>query len=166
MLSGMLVAAGISGLLLTAVAATYMLSLRSFASFRDVIDMESQGRRASDQLGEDIRSAARVIKYENQALVLGVGTNEVAIRYDHPGRTLVRECDGRRRVLLQDCDSIQYQFFARAQTNDGYGLLPTSGATNANAVMIQWRCSRWITGSATNVMDRQTPRFVMRKSLL
>jgi len=166
MLSGMLVAFAIAGILLAAVASIYVLSLRSFHSFQNNLDMESQGRLASDRLGEQIRGASRIVRFQDGMLVLRVGTNDVEFSYNGAARTLDWRVPGRRQTLLSDCDYVRYDFFARAQTANGFGLLPASGATNANAVMVSWRCSRSFQGKPANVLERVTPRFVMRKSLL
>ena len=166
MLSGMLVAFAIAGILLATVAAIYLLSLRSFHSFQNNIDMESQGRLACDRLGEQIRAASRIVQFKDGKLVLRVGTNDVEFRYDNAARTLDWRSHAERQTLLSDCDYVRYEFFARAQTNAGFGLLPAAGATNANAVMVSWRCTRFIQGKPANVLERETPRFVMRKSLL
>src|SRR5262245_50182760 len=69
-----LIAIGVTGLLLMALASISMVSGRSFVAFANYVDLDAANRIAMDTLTRDIRECNRVTSYQTNRLVIEDGS--------------------------------------------------------------------------------------------
>jgi len=162
-LVAMIVALGIAGVTLGAVASGYLFTAKSFANLALYVDMDARSRLAIDSMSREIRQAQRVTSYATNEVALLVGTNQVTFRYIPANRTLVRLAGGSSTRLLTDCDYLQFDLFQRNLTNGSYNYYPAAVATNCKVVQVTWACSREIVGHTANSAAVESAKIVIRQ---
>ena len=155
---------GIGGLVLTAVLGLALYSGRSFAGLANYVDLNSASVRALDQLSRDIRQMVSLTAYATDTVTFDDGSG-VPLRYtyDRDARTLTRTQGAESKVLLKECDSLQFSIFQRTPMPGTYDQYPTATVANCKVVSVQWTCSRTILGAKVNTEDIQEAKIVIRK---
>jgi hypothetical protein len=170
-LTEMLMVMGVSAILMLALTCFFMLSSRSFAAFFNYVDLDDANRVAMDILSRDIRQANRVTSFTTnssglQQLVLeDSDLTPLTFDYDPTNRTLTRIKGTESRVLLRECDSLNFDLRKRTPIGQSYEFYPPASTEIANAKIINvaWLCSRKIFGRKENTESVQTARIVIRK---
>jgi prepilin-type N-terminal cleavage/methylation domain-containing protein len=149
-LAEMLVATGISSILLLFASSFYLFSLRSFTSMANYMDLNKKSRNASDLISRDLRSALSVASLVNNQLVLNEpgGTN-YTYTYDPTHGKLTRNDGNWTQVLLTGIasNSFAFSFYGRPTTNT-YEYFPTNAPNGAKLVGFKWSCARPGVGGA------------------
>lgn len=163
-LSEMMVAFGLTGILLVAIAAVAMFSGRSFAALANYVDLDDHNRLAIDQLTRDLRQANRIVSYNAASLTMedADGSN-ISYNYSTTYRTLTRSKNGNNSVLLRECDRFTFSLGQRNTVAGSYNLYPAASVATAKVVNVAWVCSRTIFGIKQNTESVQTARIVIRK---
>lgn len=163
-LSEMMVAFGITALLLVAMAAVAMFSGRSFAALANYVDLDDHNRLAIDQLTRDLRQANRIISYTTTSLTMQDADGvDIAYNYSPGHHTLTRSKSATSSVLLRECDSFSFSLGQRNTVAGSYNLHPAETVETAKVVNVAWVCSRTIFGVKENTESVQTARIVIRK---
>ncbi|MFN7138882.1 MAG: PilW family protein [Limisphaerales bacterium] len=163
----MMIALAIAGLLGVVIVTSVIYSARSYASMVNYIDLDQKSRVALDTIVLDVRGAVRVVScVSNQTTasltVELVGGDEVSYVYDRAARTLSREAGGVERVLLRECDNLEFHMFQRTSLTDSNNKFHPSGAAHCKLIEVNWICSRKILGRTWNTESVQTARIVLR----
>ena len=159
-----LIAIGVTGLLMMALASISMVSGRSFVAFANYVDLDSANRIAMDTLTRDIRECNRVTSFTTHRLVIeDAGGFSVTYEYDSSRQTLTRTYNGVVKTLLSGCESLQFNIAQRNPLNGSYDVYPTATVSDAKVVNVSWNCSRKILGHRANTENVQTARIVIRR---
>ena len=162
-LASVLIAIAIGTLLLSAVAAVYLYSTRSFVDLGNYMGMDGDARYALDVMSADIRPADGISSFSSNALTLKYGTNQLAYTFDAAQRKLIRQYGGVTRTLLNDCDNVHYDLYQRNPTNGLYDYFPNaSSATNAKLVEVTVLCTRSVLGGRADSTTLQSAKIVIR----
>ena len=162
-LPDLLIALGLGGLLLAAVACVYLYTARSFVDLGNYMEMDGNARNALDVMSAEIRQADGINSYSSNALSLRFGTNVLSYTLNSSQRTLSRTYGSVTRTLLTDCDAVRYDVFQRNPTNGLYDTFPdATSATNAKLVEVTVLSTRSILGRKANSTTLQSARIVMR----
>jgi Tfp pilus assembly protein PilW len=159
-----LIAIGVTGLIMMALASISMVSGRSFVAFANYVDLDSANRIAMDILTRDIRECNRVTGYTTNRLIIEDFSGfSVTYEYDQDRQTLVRSRNGVSKTLLTGCESLNFNIAQRNPLNGNYDVYPTATVSDAKVVNVSWNCSRNILGHRANTENVQTARIVIRR---
>jgi Tfp pilus assembly protein PilW len=159
-----LIAIGVTGLLLMALASISMVSGRSFVAFANYVDLDSANRIAMDTLTRDIRECNRVTSYATNRLVIEDSSGfSVTYHFNQAQQTLTRTHNGVIKILLTGCETLRFNIAQRNPLNGSYDVYPTATPTDAKVVNVSWNCSRNILGHRANTENVQTARIVIRR---
>jgi len=160
-----IVSVAIGMIILLAVLSLSLYSGRSFAGLANYAALNSESVVALDQMTRDIRQAVKLAGFSTNQLVFDDGTNKPALyfRYLPEQRILVREQGSDRKVLLRECDALQFSMFQRTVISGTYDEYPTSNTNDCKVVGVGWNCSRTILGKKMNTDTAQMAKIVIRK---
>lgn len=159
-----LIAIGVTGLIMMALASISMVSGRNFVAFANYVDLDSANRIAMDTLTRDIRECNRVTAYTTNRLVIEDASGfSIVYLYSADGRKLTRTRNGVQKTLLTGCDSLQFNIAQRNPVGGSYNVYPTATPTDAKVINVSWNCSRTILGHRANTENVQTARIVIRR---
>ncbi len=176
----MMVAMGVTGLLVMGVCGFSMYSSRSFLAMSNYSELDTANRQAMDTLTTDVRQANYVYSATTNQIVLNspdpsdrTRNGYVTYSYNPSSRRLSRvenfPSGMHTKVLLTGCDALQFTLGQRNCTTNGVpfkGLpLTTPGVIQktGKVIDVSWCCSRTILGRKVNTESVQTARVVIRK---
>jgi Tfp pilus assembly protein PilW len=170
------VAAGLSGLVFSAVAAFSVFTTRAFIAMSDHVSLGLKSRNALDQISRDIRQTDFLTNYVTDNSLIFQTTNPTnsvvsTLSYIYnPGtgilsRLLMTGANTQSNTLVTDCSYYHFDLFQRntALTNGGGDLVSTTVANQVKAVEFTWTCTRAILGRTNTYQDVQSARVVIRK---
>src|SRR5689334_18417011 len=138
-----LIAIGVTGLIMMALASISMVSGRSFVAFANYVDLDSANRIAMDTLTRDIRECNRVTAFTTNRLVIeDISGFSVTYDYSRDRQTLTRTRNGVVKTLLTGCESLRFNIAQRNPLNGSYDVYPTATPVDAKVVNVSWNCSR------------------------
>jgi Tfp pilus assembly protein PilW len=160
----MIIAIGITSLLVLTVTGFIMFSGRSFAALFNYVDLDDANRIAIDRITRDVRQANGVSAYTTNSLTLrdSDGT-PIVYAYSPVTATLTRTRAGDVSVILHDCDSLSFSIGQRNTVSGSYDIYPAATPDTCKVVNVRWVCSRTIFGRKENSESVQTARIVIRK---
>lgn len=170
----MMVAIGLTAVLLSSLMGLYVSGLLSFAAMGNYQNLEVKSYYALDTLSREIRNSNLVIGYvTNQSLTLsnsyarnGAGQINI-ITYDPTAQIVTLQRTGQPTMTnLTGCDSWGFSLYTRAPDTNSFSTnIVFTVATNASAcklIQMSWKCSRTILGSKLNTESVQTAQIVLR----
>jgi len=159
-----IVASAIGSLLVTAVASLMYFSARSYAALANYVDLDQHSRNTLDRMSMEIRQADYLFSYTtNQLIFVNGGQTNLSYTYSPNARTLVRMNGTVRETLLTECDALVFSIYARATQSNAFDQFPTTVATNAKLVKVNWMCNRKILGQKLNTESLESAKIVIRK---
>jgi type II secretory pathway pseudopilin PulG len=159
-----LIALAITGVLLVALVNFSMFSARSFSALFNYVELNDDNRLAIDHITADVREANRVIYYSTNSLTLEDSNGwPIVYSYSPNTRTLTRSQNGVIKVVLHDCDSLNFTIGQRNTVGGTYDVYPAATPLTCKVVNVSWVCSRTILGSRQNSESVQTARIVIRR---
>lgn len=163
-LTELLISVGLAGLVMMAIASLTFFSGRSFAALSNYVDLDSYSRKALDSMSQEIRQVNSLSSFTTNKLVF-VDYDGQPLTYQYfPALRELRRIKGvSTRVLLPECDFLQFMVFQRNPVGGGYDIYPTATADTAKLVQLQWVCSRKIFGAKANTESVQSAKIVIRK---
>jgi hypothetical protein len=171
----LLIAMGLGTIVLVMIMAVMLFSSRSFAALVNYADLDNFSRAALDEITMEIRQADFLVSGSSTAMTLRYSnpTNstqvwDVEYVYHPQDNILVRLPGGARRVLLEECDFLEFSFYKRTPVPGSFELIETgpSGVVTpaqCKAVQMRWVCSRRIMQQAVNTESVQSARVIIRK---
>ena len=164
LLSEALIAVAITSLAVLVLASFTMFSARSFSALFNYVDLNDDNRLAIDRITSDVREANRVTYFNGGQLVLEDSDGlSIVYSYSPHMRTLTRSKNGVSKVLLRDCDSLNFTIGQRNTIGGTYDVYPAATPATCKVVNVSWVCSRTIFGSKENSESVQTARIVIRR---
>jgi hypothetical protein len=160
----MMIAVGIGSVVMAAVASLSFYTARSMAAMSNYADLDRQSRNALDQMTLKIRSADRLTAFStNDVSFLYRGTS---LRYvfNPSTKTLSESYNGVSKVLLEDCNELQFSMFQRNVISNSFNQVVTSTTNEAKSIIVTWTCSRSLLGNLINSESVQSARIVIRNN--
>jgi hypothetical protein len=127
-----------------------------------------------DQLTYEIRQAQQVVNYGSNAtsrslsIVNGSGVN-VTYTFDSANQRVLRSgSDGSSKVLLTNCNLLNFNLYMRPPTNGTFDVYPVTMGSNwqqmVKVIQLSWKTAMTISPTArVTSEDIQTARIVIRK---
>ncbi len=161
----MLVALGISSILMATLMSLTLFCSRSFVAIGNYMDLNKASLNALDGLTRDIRGAYSLKTFAtNQLVFLDVNSNQLTFAWSPVSGNLTRSLGGTSEVLLDNCDYLLFDISQRTPVTNGVMgfYTATNNAALCKMVSVSWRCSRTILGQKLNTESVQTAKIVMR----
>jgi hypothetical protein len=158
-----LIATGLSGLLLAVCLSLALFTARGIASVTDSVDLNARSRHAIDRMGQKLRQASTVKSFSKTSVSLVYDGKDLTYTYDPQLKTLVENDAGTRATLLENCDTLAFSFYKRNPVTNSFNQFPVLTATNeAKVIQVNWRCSRELVGKDSGSSEMVSARFVIR----
>jgi type II secretory pathway pseudopilin PulG len=158
----MMVAVLCASIIFGAVATLSVYGARSFVAMGNYSDLDQTSRNALDIMSRDIRQTKALNSFNATKLVfLDSDTNTLTYVYDASARTLTRLKGGNRKILLKECDYLNFDISQRNPSNQ-FSFYPATDAATAKLIDVSWKCSRTILGAKINTESVQTAKIVIR----
>jgi hypothetical protein len=165
----LLVALGLSSIVLLALSQLTFFTARSFAALYNYIELDKYSRNALDQMVYKIRQADSLTTYATNRLVFSYNTtNTLTYQYAADSKqlfeTITTPSGGiTRKTLLKGCDALSFTIFQRNSVSGTYDQFPATLTNNAaKLVQLSWTCSRTLLGSRVNTESVQSAKIVIR----
>lgn len=159
-----MVAAGISSLLLLVLASFSLYAGRSCASLSNYAELETQSRLALDRMSQQVRQAHGVTACTATNLVLrDADGSALEFVYDPTAETLTRIKNGVSSVLLEGCVLLRFDLFQRNPIKGTYDAYPAASPATCKLVQVTWVCTRSLLGAKLNSESVQSAKIVIRK---
>jgi len=156
-----MIAAALSGAILTAVLTTFLFLGRSGENIVNYAEMESQARRGLELFAEDTRQASDIAWNSATEVRLTVNFAYVVYGYDAGNRVFYRTADGTRRTIISGVDAFSFQGYKITG-----GVVDLSDLAQAAQVtkqlQISLRASRTTATVATATNTVLSARFILR----
>jgi hypothetical protein len=138
---------------------------RNFAAMANYSDLNASNVNALDQMTRDIRQAVNLTAYSSTQLTFSNGTNglPVVFTYSPFKRTLSRQQGTSTKVLLTECDTLNFAIYQRTTIAGSYDQYPVGSVGKCKVVAVNWSCSRKILGAKVNSEAGQSTKIVIRQ---
>jgi prepilin-type N-terminal cleavage/methylation domain-containing protein len=156
-----------------ALATIFMFSIRSYTAMANYAFLDQYNRQAMDTLTYEIRQAQKVLDYNTN------GSTSSLSLMNSSGQTVTYTFDGNNqqvrrvgpegtKVLLTNCNLLNFGLYMRPPTNGTFDVYPISMGSNwqstVKVIQLTWKTSMTISPTAqVNSEDIQTARIVIRK---
>jgi prepilin-type N-terminal cleavage/methylation domain-containing protein len=160
----MLVALGITSVVMVVLAQLTYFTGRSFAGLMNYTELDKYSRNALDQMIFKIRQSDHLKSFTTNRMVFSYNTtNDLVYEYFPDSKLLIETLAGRRKTLLKECDELRFSIFQRNTVAGSYDQFPAT-MTNSTAKLVQlnWTCSRRILGARVNTESVQSAKIVIR----
>jgi len=161
----MLIAVTISVVVFAIIGSITIFTARSFVALSNYASLDSASRRALDTLSRDVRASRAVISpFTSTSLKLTANDNStVTYTYTPSTRRLTRTSNDGIKVLLDQCDFLNFHIYQRNPSNNWQWYPVQSNLlSTAKLVDVSWKCSRKILGQSVNTESVQTAKIVIR----
>jgi prepilin-type N-terminal cleavage/methylation domain-containing protein len=160
-----MVATGVSLVVLAAIASFFLYCNRSFAFLTNHVFMEQQNRYAMDYLSQQIRQVRKLTAYTTNSLAfVDYDGSSMQIVYDPTDRTLARIKQGQRYVLLTGCTALQFSIYGSDMQSNTFDVTSTvTDPAQCKVVALTWTCSQ-TTQKVTNSEPLQCAKILIRNA--
>jgi hypothetical protein len=159
----LLMAIAVMGLLGVVMLILAVSTGRSFAEMVNYVDLDHYNRVALDMMTRDLRQVQYLQSFGSNTMTF-IDKDGTALQYEYSSasQALTRIKDGQRKVLLDNCDSMQFAIYQRSPMSNRFDLYPVTSVTNTKVVRMTWNCSRKLFGRRINSEQAQAARIVIR----
>jgi len=161
----LMVALGVSGIVMTVVVGMLVYGGYSFAGLANYADLNTRSLTTLDRMTTEIRQATALVAFsaDHMAFDMGPGRPVVVYAHDPQSRMLVRKEGERVETLLTECDDLKFSIYQRTPLPGTYDQHPTADLHTVKSVVVSWVCSRQVLGSRFNTESVHTARIIIRK---
>lgn len=159
----MLMAIAVTSLITVVLLILAVSTGRSFVEMVNYVDLDHYNRLALDIMTRDLRQVQYLQSFGSNSLVfLDKDGQPLQYAYSPADKTLVRSKAGDKKVLLDNCDTLQFAIYQRTPISNKFDLYPITAVTNCKVVRMTWSCSRSLFGKKVNTEQAQAARIVIR----
>jgi len=159
----LLIASGISVVVLTAVLSLGFYTARSIAAMSDSVDLNARSRYAIDRMSKKLRQASEVQTVSPTAITVSYNGKPLSYTYQSASKVLIENENGQQTTLLRDCVALKFSFYKRNPMTNSFNQYPVGTATNETKVIqVHWQCRTTLIGKAGGSGDMPTAKVVLR----
>ena len=159
----LMIAVGLSGLLLAACLSLSLYTSRSIASMTDSVDLNARSRLTIDRMSQKLRQASVVKGFSQTSVLVTYEGQPLSYTYNPGLKTLVENEAGKVTTLLEDCDYLTFSLYKRNPLTNSFNQFPVLTYTNeAKVIQVSWRCSRNLVGHESGSAEMVSARIVLR----
>jgi hypothetical protein len=158
-------AIAITTLALAAMSTFVLYSGKSFAAVVNYVDLEQKSQVAIDTMSREIRQVTGLAYYSTNTLIFtNIDGTPLTYSWSPLSRSLMRIAGDQKKVLLNDCDFLNFEIWQRSPISGVWSNYPATTINNAKLVNVSWKCSRKILGATLNTESVQTAKIVIRNN--
>jgi Tfp pilus assembly protein PilW len=159
----LVVAMGVSALVTVMIIMLASSTGRSFAEMVNYVDLDHYNRVALDIMTRDLRQVKFLQSFHSNSVVF-MDKDDLPLEYTYSSgqRTLTRLKNGDNRIILDNCDALEFSIFQRTPISNRFDLYAISAVDNCKVVRVSWNCSRMLFGRKLNTEQAQAARIVIR----
>jgi len=162
-LAELMVAIGVTSLIVVVMLVLAVSTGRSFVEMVNYVDLDHYNRVALDMMSRDMRQVLYLQTFSSNSMIfLDKDGQPLQYAYSPTDRTLIRSKGGEKKILLDNCDQMQFAIYQRTPKSNSFDLYPVMTVTNAKVVRLTWNCSRKLFGRKINTEQAQAARIVIR----
>lgn len=166
-----LVASGIGAILGVSLLTLWVFSLKSFAGLVNYSVLDAQNREAMDHLTKEVRQARAVKDYVasptgNRIVLINAQNQEITYDFNAANKQLTRQGGGSSKVLLENCDLLNFHLYQRNPSNANFGVFPVASGNwtqTVKVLQLTWKTEKKVPSGPVNSENIQTARVVIRK---
>lgn len=166
----LIVATGISSIVLIAVLTAFLFVMRSAANIQNYSEMETQARRSLEQFAEDTRQASSVSWGLNAtSVVLTVNTIPITYTYNSATGNFTRTIGGASSTLLSGITTFSFKAYTIttvAITDFTTAAKCTTANTNTKQIQISLSARRTRATLAGTTNTVLSARFILRNKVI
>jgi prepilin-type N-terminal cleavage/methylation domain-containing protein len=169
----MMMAVGVFSLSGLALMGLWLYCIRGFGAMYNYALLDQCNRQAMDQMTREVRQARQVIDCSSNSITVltanldGSPGPQVTYMFNPIGQTLVRtSTDGTTKVLLQNCNLLNFNLYTRCPSNAVFGIFPAATSNwqqTVKVIQLSWKTSITTPTCVGTSEDVQTARIVIRK---
>lgn len=160
----MMISVGIGGVVLAAVASLSFYTARSMAAMSNYADLDRQSRNALDQMTLKIRSASQLSSFSTTSVTFAYNGDSLRYTFDPSTKTLTEYYGAQTKVLLEDCNTLEFSMFQRNVVSNSFNQVTTTTVNEAKSIIVTWTCARSLLGNLINSESVQSARIVIRNN--
>ena len=88
----------------------------------------------------------------------------LSFSYNASTRMLIRTKNSINKVLLTECDVLDFGLYHRNPIGGTYDQFPAATVATCKLIQVSWTCSRQVFGAKKNTESVQTAKIVIRKA--
>jgi len=160
-----LIAVTITTILFAAIGKLAISTARSFVALGNYCDLDRASRAALDLLSRDVRQSRALTAYTPTGISMLDNNNVSTLIYNYNSSTgnLTRQSGSGTKVLLNQCDYLNFNIYQRNPSNNwSWYPVASNQLSTAKLIDVSWRCSRKILGQKVNTESVQTAKIVIR----
>jgi prepilin-type N-terminal cleavage/methylation domain-containing protein len=159
-----LMVALVIGVMLLAVCLSLSLyTSRSIASLTGTVDLSARSRHAIDYMSKKLRQASAVTSFSPTSVGVSFKGTSLTYTYDPDDRELVETDQGKKKVLLKDCDNLTFTLYKRAPIGSSFEQFPAlNKLSEAKVIKVNWHCGRTLVGRESGSAEMASARIVLR----
>lgn len=159
----LMIALGVSAVVLMLVCTVFMTSNRAFANIGNYVSMNRASREALEQMTRDIRNSKNLVSFAaNRVEFNDGGSVTLVFTYNPSTRQLIRSKTGEAdKCLLSHCDSLEFTMYRNAPLAGG-AFGKTSDPLLGKCISVSWRCSRTVLGQKRDTESIEEATIVIR----
>jgi hypothetical protein len=159
----LVMAMGVSALVTVLIIVLAASTGRSFAEMVNYVDLDHYNRVALDIMTRDLRQVRYLQNFQADSLVfMDKDGLPLSYTYSSGQRTLTRSKAGDDRVILDNCDALQFSIYQRSPMSNRFDLYNVSAVEQCKVIQVSWNCSRMLFGRKLNTEQAQAARIVIR----
>ena len=160
----LLIASGVSSLVMIVLASLTLYSSQHFAFLTDQVSLQAKSLQMTDQFIKDARQARRVVTATQNELTLDHGASTVTYKYEPSQKQLTRQAGlGTPRTMLTDVEQVKFSGFQRTPKKGAFQPYDISTTNEMKVVYCSWTCAKEKPGGGKkSVRESQTAKAVLR----
>lgn len=152
-------------MLSVAVVSFTVYSGKSLAGLFNYVDMQYTSRQALDIMSRDVRQVAYLQSFStNKLTLMDYDGKLLEFTYDPNKQTLVRTKDGQSKVLLRNCDGLNFSIYQRSPVSGTMTRPTTTNVGSAKVINVSWTCWRSILGRKVTTERIDAAKIIIRKN--
>lgn len=158
-----IIAVGLSTIVLAVVLSLGLFTARSVASMTDSVDLNARSRHAVDRMSKKLRQVSIFSSFSPTSVSVSYNGQPLSYTYNPVLKTLVENENGTVTTLLDDCNDFKFTLYKRNPMTNSFDQFPVMASTNeAKVIQMNWRCNRLLPTKAHGSTEMVTAKVVLR----
>lgn len=160
----LLVAVGIGGFVMTAVAGLMLYTARVFAATENYYDLDTQSRQALDRMSYMLRRCTGINSYSSTEIKLTLDGRPLEYVYDPREQVLKQVYDNTTTTLLTNCLTLRFDVYQRTTMSGSFDQFSADPTLNdPKLIQVNWLCTKDIyMGDKMTSQSIQSAKIVVR----
>lgn len=163
-LAELMVAVGVGGFVMAAVAALMVYTARAFAATENYYDLDTQSRQALDRMSYMLRRCSAINSYTPTSLNLTLDGQPLQYVYDDRNQVLNQIYTNTTTALLTNCTALRFDVYQRTTQSGTFDqFMANTNLNDPKMIQMNWLCIKDIyVGDKMTSQSIQSAKIVVR----